>query len=141
MVAKTWQKYPVLCEPYEKNGKLYVQVRTKTNPCKEVRYYSEYEYAKLYGEPVNCGFSWQARCPITIYYGADETDPFCRLVPNMRYSTFFGWYSVKGDVYEGVLPSDMKRFQLEWDEIHDESGKQLSNEEIARIVNEKGKKK
>lgn len=52
MVAKSFQKMKILCDPYEKNGKMYVRVlNEKTGNEREVRSYSEEEYAKMYKEP------------------------------------------------------------------------------------------
>lgn len=50
MVAKSFQNMKILCEPYEKNGKMYVRVlNKKTQKEREVRFYTEKEYIKLYG--------------------------------------------------------------------------------------------
>lgn len=50
MVAKSFQNMKILCEPYEKNKKMYVRVlNEKTQKEREVRYYTEKEYIKLYG--------------------------------------------------------------------------------------------
>lgn len=50
MVAKSYQNSEILCEPYKENGKMYVNVALKTNPCKKVRWYTEAEYKKMYPE-------------------------------------------------------------------------------------------
>ena len=51
MVAKSYQGLEILCEPYElAKGRLYVKVRTKSGANKEVRWYTEAEYAKMYPE-------------------------------------------------------------------------------------------
>ena len=47
-VAKSYQELNILCEPYQKNGRAYVKVKTKSGSEKEVRWYTDAEYAKMY---------------------------------------------------------------------------------------------
>lgn len=49
MVAKSYQNLEILCEPFSVNNRLYTKVRTKSGAIKQVRFYTEKEYAKLYG--------------------------------------------------------------------------------------------
>ena len=46
LVAKSYQNLEQLCEPYEVNGKMYVQVKMKNGKEKTVRAYSESEYKR-----------------------------------------------------------------------------------------------
>jgi hypothetical protein len=48
MVAKSYQGLKELSEPFEKNGKMYITIETKSGLSKMVRWYSEREYAKMY---------------------------------------------------------------------------------------------
>ena len=50
MVAKSYQKMEQVGEPYAKeNGRIYVKVKnTTTGAIKEVRWYNETEYARMY---------------------------------------------------------------------------------------------
>ena len=43
MVAKSYQELPIIGEPYVKNNRMYVLVKTKSNREKEVRWYSDQE--------------------------------------------------------------------------------------------------
>ena len=49
MVAKSYQKLKIVKEPYMANGKMYVQVEMGNGAHKQVRWYSDKEYAKYYG--------------------------------------------------------------------------------------------
>lgn len=50
MVAPSFQSMEIVKKPYEKNGKMYVDVlNSKTRNIRSVRWYSEKEYAKAYG--------------------------------------------------------------------------------------------
>lgn len=50
MVAKSYQSLTQLCEPYSRNKKMYVKVQKKDGGEKEVRWYNDTEYYKLYPE-------------------------------------------------------------------------------------------
>ena len=49
-VAKSYKELPICGEPYEKNKRMYVVVECKNGHRKEVRWYTEDEYAKMYPE-------------------------------------------------------------------------------------------
>lgn len=55
MVAKSFQNMEMLSEPYEKSGKMYIKVRNpKTGTERQVRWYTEKEYNKMYpGEKIS----------------------------------------------------------------------------------------
>ena len=48
MVAKSFQSLRQIGEPYTKNGRQYVKVEKKSGGEREVRWYTEAEYAKMY---------------------------------------------------------------------------------------------
>lgn len=51
MVAPSFQKMEMLGEPFEANGKMYIQIRNpKTGNKRQVRWYNEKEYQHLYPE-------------------------------------------------------------------------------------------
>ena len=53
MVAKSFQNFEVLTDVYEISGKKYVRVRNpKTGTERQVRWYTEKEYARMYPEDV-----------------------------------------------------------------------------------------
>ena len=47
-VAKSYKELPQCGEPYEKNGRMYIVVECKNGHRKEVRWYTDQEYAKMY---------------------------------------------------------------------------------------------
>ena len=50
MVAPSFQTFEVMSEPFIKNGKEYIKVKNpKTGTVREVRNYTDREYAKAYG--------------------------------------------------------------------------------------------
>lgn len=52
-VAKSYHALEQTCEPYEVSGKMYVKVRMKSGAEKQVRWYTDQEWAKLYPEDAN----------------------------------------------------------------------------------------
>ena len=50
MVAKSYQSLNVITEPYLKNKRMYILVETKSGKEKEIRWYTNQEYAKMYPE-------------------------------------------------------------------------------------------
>ena len=55
-VAKSYENNRILCEPYVVNGRKYVRIETEPKPgvfsSKQVRYYTDAEYKKMYGDEV-----------------------------------------------------------------------------------------
>ena len=49
-VAKSYQALEQIGKPFEVSGKMYVEVRTKSDMIRRVRWYTNQEYAKLYPE-------------------------------------------------------------------------------------------
>ena len=53
-VAKSYKSYTICGEPYEKNGKMYIVIaHPNTGNRREARWYTDAEYAKMYGEKVD----------------------------------------------------------------------------------------
>ena len=53
-VAKSFQTFEQLCEPYSTSGKMYIQVKNpKTGTIRTVRWYTEKEYAKMYPSEIS----------------------------------------------------------------------------------------
>ena len=62
MVAKSFQSYAIVSEVYTVNGRQYVKVQNpKTGSTRQVRWYTEDEYNKMYGvaEPQSIPFKTQ----------------------------------------------------------------------------------
>lgn len=136
--AKSYANYPILEGPYEKNGKEYVIVKTKTNPHKEVRWYTGAEYAKMYG------LSYDYRFDPHKAFGFDkgyihvftsdggETNEFFRNSV-ARYSTFFGWYIRSVDKVPTELPDGVRAIKIMWEDIS-KDGKMLPNDQVAAVI-------
>lgn len=136
-VAKSFQNFEFLCDPYTVNGKQYIRVRNpKTGTERQVRWYNEIEYKKAYPEtiaptgPENnpyykpqkdvLGFN---KGYITIFKGdtAKHIDWFRLSIA--RYARNWGWYIVSTDEIPADLPKDLIPVRLPWDAVGQENGK------------------
>lgn len=145
MVAKSYQKMEIVSDIYTVSGRKYVRVRDNKGAEKQVRWYSDVEYARMYGTPVDHSndpfyktqeqlFGFDKTGFITIFkgdtYSAKET---LKALDGARYTRDWGW-GVPGDVeipeIAGVEP-----LHLEWKLVGNEDGSLKSDEAIETVVN------
>ena len=103
MVAKSFQEMEIVCEPYTLTGRMYVKVKNpKTGNVRQVRWYTDSEYAKLYPEAKadittfknqkqTLGFE---KGYITIFKGDTYTHIDWFRASICRYTRWWGWYVV-----------------------------------------------
>lgn len=130
MVAKSYQNLPIIGEPYEKNKRKYVIVECKNGHRKEVRFYTEAEYAKMYpteankdvdavlGEKIRStkdvlGFS---KGYITIFKGDTYSLLEWFQESTARYHKFFGWYFISEEELPEI-PAGVTPIQLKWEDV------------------------
>lgn len=132
-VAKSYQSLPILCEPYTKNGRQYCKVKAKTGIEKEVRWYNDREYARLYPDAPKAanikpqkdvlGFE---KGYITLVRGAEADLERS----NARYCVHWGWYIVSTE----EVPPEFAAVRLDWSIVGKEDGTLKDKETIAREV-------
>jgi hypothetical protein len=132
MVAKSFQSMEQICDPYEVSGKMYVKVKNpKTGNTRQVRWYTEKEYAKYYPEvkiikpdhsndpywkprKVVLGFE---KGYVTIFKG----DTFANLdwfrSSCARYNKICGWFIPSELEIPEDMPKDLVPIKLDWDLI------------------------
>lgn len=141
MVAKSYQGLKELSEPFEKNGKMYITIETKSGLRKDVRFYTEKEYIKMYPDEKEFEVTCNHRIPlgfhkgyITIFKGVKEEheDWFCESI--CRFATLWGWYVVSNDEVPKDLPFGVKPVRLDWDRVGDKSGTLYDNVTVQRAV-------
>lgn len=130
MVAPSFQNFEFLTEPYSTNGKMYIRVRNpKTKTERQVRWYTEKEYYKLYPEekvksnsndkyyrPLKevLGFN---KGYITLIRG-DIDNNFGWLANSIaRYHKYWGWYIVSTENVPDDIPFGLNFYQLNWESI------------------------
>lgn len=126
MVAKSYQSLEIVGDVFTKNNRQYVQVKTKDNTFKTVRWYSQKEYERMYGETIVdknvksqkdvLGFD---KGYITLIKTDDEE--WLESSP-ARYATPWGWYFPSTAAGPSGLPQDAILTPLYWDKVGDENG-------------------
>lgn len=151
-VAPSFQDFTLLCEPFNKNGKMHVKVRNeKTGNEREVRWYSDSEYAKAYGKKlidVDKGYDNLKHIrgfdngPILVIRRNRPEDEDWLRASCARYAVGIGWYIVSTDTFPDNAPKHLKFLLLSWEEFRkDDDHHMKSPAEIAVILDEKMRKK
>ena len=142
-VAKSFQTLEKVSEPYEVNGKMYIQVRCKNQKVKQVRWYNDKEYAKLYpaevpvqehlSRPQKEALGFQNGY-ITLFKGniTEEINDFFKK-SNARYSRTWGWYVVSTEEIP-ELPWGIDTIQLKWSSVGNDNGYLLPEDKVRKVV-------
>jgi len=121
-------------EPYEKNGRMYVHVYYQNNGFavskKEVRWYSDDEWKKMYDKKVEKKISSQkdtlgfgSAGYITFYFG--DTYPnldWFKAKYACRYSKVWGWYTPSTEDVPEDIPEGVDCGKLYWNDVCDVNG-------------------
>ena len=141
MVAPSFQKFEFIGDVYVSAGKKYIQVKNpKTQTVRQVRWYSNAEYAKLYPEksqevatkmaPHRQVLGFGDAGYITIFKGnCDEENDWFKMSP-ARYTRLWGWYFRSCDEIP-ALPADVEPIRLDWDKVGGADG-ELYREEVVK---------
>ena len=149
-VAKSYVGLEQVGEPFEENKRMYVTVIMKNGNQKKVRWYTDTEAAKFYGEAkpsavfnARHAFGFGDAGYITIYKGNEdilrdwlEDNPIDKIGHRAAwYNLIFRFYTPSFmDVPTG-LPADIVPIRLNWDEVKISAVEMKPNEEVAQYVN------
>lgn len=151
-VAPSFKEFKRITDtPFFKNGKNYVTVENpKTGNRRDVRWYSDAEYAKAYGsklEDTNKGFDGlkQARGfsngPILVIRHNKPSDEAWLNQSNARYAVGIGWYIVSTETLPADAPAHFKYLLLGWNEFRDGDDRHMKKPaQIAEILSKKAAK-
>ena len=129
MVAPSFQNFEFLTEPYSSNGKMYIRVRNpKTGTERQVRWYSDVEFRKLYPkEKIEIknkyyrprkevlGFD---KGYITVLINADlDKHAEWLAAVKARYHKQWGWYIISTEAIPENHPEEITIKKLLWEEI------------------------
>lgn len=148
-VAPSFKDMPVVKPAYEKNGKMYVDVKNlKTGTVRSVRLYTDSEYAKSYGKKLSKsnddgwdnlkevrGFS---NGPILVIRKNKPSDEEWLRRSVARYAMGVGWYITSTDELPSDAPANFQYLLFSWDEfkgVDDRHAKQPS--ELSAILDKK----
>ncbi len=142
-VAKSYAMLTIEEGPYTINGRQYCKVRQKNGGLKQVRWYSDAEYAKMYpgvqvaAETAN----WKTQREmlgfdkgyITIFKGDTYScsEWFKRSIA--RYCKWWGWYIVSTEELP-ELPAGITPVQLPWEAVGKEDGSLIADGLLTKAV-------
>ena len=142
-VAKTYEKMALVGEPFQENGKMYVNVQAPKG-IKKVRWYSDAEYRRMYPNAVtehdimdfdaHHAFGFDKTGFITIYKGQKVEDWAENDRTNIWFNLTFGYFTpgnlVHQELIDGITP-----IKLTWEEVAAEGNKMKPHEEVQKYVN------
>lgn len=146
-VAKSYAGLEILCEPYTLDkGRQYVKVRTKSGASKQVRFYTDKEYAKMYPaetrstEPATeiirplkevLGFK---EGYITIFKG--DTYNYLEWFHHStaRFARYWGWYFVSDEPMPAEYPYELEPVHLKWEDVSTPDGNALLPEDRVKAI-------
>lgn len=143
MVAKSYQALEVVGDVYTSKGRQYVQVRTKTGALKQVRWYTDKEYAKMYPDEVqekSVVFKTQKELLgfdngyITIFKGNTYEDKEYFKLNSARYNRLWGWYFISTEPIPDDIPDDVEPVRLDWELVGNEDGVLKKVNEVTEAV-------
>lgn len=144
MIAKSYQKMLLIGEPFQKaNGKMYQWVKNpSTGKAKEVRWYDEDEYYKMYPEdrPEQNLFTNQKKILgfdegyITIFKGDIEANEHWFERSIARYCVHWGWYIVSTEMIPFDLPAGLEPISLPWEMVGQSTGELKDTKSIEAAV-------
>lgn len=125
-VAKSFQSMKQVTEPYLVSGRMYVKVRNeKTGAERQVRWYTDAEYAKMYPEDEKSTGSKILRTQksvlgfdkgyITIFKGDTYSQLEWFQNSIARYARTWGWYIVSTEELPDDIPAGIEPIQLPWE--------------------------
>ncbi len=133
-VARSYQNNRIVSEPYSVNGRKYVKIETEPKPgvfsTKQVRYYTDTEYKKMYGEAVTDHSNdpyWKSQKEVLgfkhgyiwIFAGATYPvkDELKALGAVYRQNWGWGISSEATAPSEDQIPKGVQMLKLEWDKV------------------------
>lgn len=153
-VAPSFQNYKRISEePFLKGAKYYVTIEhPSTHNRRDVRWYSDSEYAKAYGskltKPTDDGFDGlkQARGfasgPILVIRRNRASDEEWLSKSCARYAVGIGWYIVSTETLPEDAPEHFKYLLLSWEEFKGEDERHgKTPTQLAEILDQKMRNK
>lgn len=130
MVAKSFENFIKVSEPYKENGRMYISVQNPvTNKVRKVRWYAEEEFRRAFPDAkpaeknddglfknqhialgFDKGYIHLLKCEMT-----EEIEEWCKLNKEICYNVYFGWFlPSRYELPEGK-PEEVELVKLDWD--------------------------
>lgn len=144
-VAKSYQNMEIMHEPFQRNGRMYVEVKTSKGTIKQVRWYSQSEYAKMYPEDKTdktkdpyykpqkyvLGFD---KGYITIFRGVKEEHEEWFKQSICRFARWWGWYVISTEEVPKDLPEGVEPVRLYWEPMDNGNEWLKEEKEVIKYV-------
>lgn len=146
-VAKSYEQMTIQGEPFNENGKMYVNVLASKG-IKKVRWYSETEYKRMYPDAIikttsdfnaRYAFGFREEGFITIYKGNEEDIRAwaqAEWPPKAWYNLLFHFYT-PGFMPIINLPKTITPIKLTWNEVKVNDTQMKPNDEVSKYVLER----
>lgn len=144
-VAKSYQGLEITTEPYAVNGRMYVKVKTQSGTLRQVRWYSDAEFKKMYPDtPVDHSNDpyWRSQKDvlgfkngyITIFTGNtyEQKDWFKEI--GCTYRKFWGWALSSEKEVPTIMPEGITPIRLDWELVGREDETLKTDEEVRKAV-------
>ena len=145
-VAKSFQTLEQIGEPYQAAGKMYIKVRNaKTGNVRQVRWYSDAEYRKLY--PDDEEFNTKSKYHrtqksvlgfdkgyITLCVGSTYDDCDYMKSVGARYTRNWGWYFMSTTEIPENIPEHITLTQLPWELVGTDQEVLKSDTEVEKAI-------
>ena len=149
--APSFKDYKCLSEPFSKNGKMYIRVEhPNTHNTRDVRWYSDTEYAKIYGKQEVKQDGWDnlkftrgfSKGPILVIRNVRPADEEWCKASCARYAVGIGWHIVSTDTIPDDAPKHFKFLLLGWNEFRLGDDRHMkSPNALSEILDAKARKK
>ena len=141
-VAKSYRDCEILGNPFISNGRKYVNIKTPAGTEKRVRFYSDAEYLKMYGEPFapvtpisekdKLGF---VNGYITIFKGSTYPHKEWLKEQGARFTKLFNWsFASNVEWDEDELPEGLEPLQIPWEAVS-ENDRLLPESKVRDYIN------
>jgi hypothetical protein len=141
-VAKTYEHMEIQGEPFQENGRMYVNVLAPKG-LKKVRWYTEAEYKRMYPEAVvehdimdfnaRHVFGFGEKGYILIYKGKNVEEWAENDRTNIWFNLTFGYYTPSKFEPPKVL-NGVEAIQLKWEDVMAHDNVMKPHEEVKKIV-------
>lgn len=141
-VAKTYEKMALQGEPFQENGRMYVNVLAPKS-IKKVRWYTINEYKRMYPDATveddimnfnaKHAFGFDDTGYITLYKGKNVEEWADEDRTNIYYNLTFGFYT-PGRLTLPKMCDGIEPVQLKWEDVMDHDDRMRPHEEVKSYV-------
>lgn len=144
LVAKSYQGLKQIGDVYSANGKMYIKVELANGNLKQVRAYSDKEWAKYYGTPIDHSndpyYKTQREVLgfvdgfITIFKGNTYEHKEWFKENGATYTKHWGWSFASNVEVPTELPEGVEAIKLQWSAVGADENSLMSDERVKSAV-------